>query len=216
MVKTTLWQDDYWLPLMQVYLKKPVGVKPVYSRDLVQLGMELHIAPQFLAEKMEQIARLDTPRLERIWQNYGENPRRLTRAVRLWREMRGFGAASEFYEGVELNEGFERDFHPLDADKRLMPVSLILVLNLYFQLIPSTMVAMTPEVAQMARLLGVPVDLVVEILRLYQHCDPYLNRKEQGKSALSEACHQIWQRFADDTPEQLSAFAEQLVAYFQS
>jgi hypothetical protein len=97
-----------------------------------------------------------------------------------------------------------------------MPVSLILVLNLYFQLIPSTMVAMTPEVAQMARLLGVPVDLVVEILRLYQHCDPYLNRKEQEKSALSEACHQIWQRFADDTPEQLSAFAEQLVAYFQS
>ena len=215
MVKTNLWQDDYWLPLMQVYLMKPVGVKAVYSRDMVQLGMELHIAPQLLADKMQQIARLDTPRLERIWQNYSESPRRLARAVRLWREMRGFGAASAFYEGVELNEGFERDFRPLDADKRLMPVSLILILNLYFQLIPDTMVAATPEVVQTANLIGVPVELVVEVLRLYQQCDPYLNRKSSTTSALKEPCQQVWQRFADETPEQLSAFAEQLEAYFK-
>lgn len=215
MAKTTLWQDDYWLPLMQVYLKKPVGVKPVYSRDLVQLGMELHIAPQLLVPKMEQIARLDTPRLERMWKTYGENPRHLARAVRLWSEMRGFGAAGDFYEGVELNESFERDFRPLTADGRLMPVSLILILNLYFQLIPDTMVAQTPEVTEQAKLLGVPADTVVEVLRLYQQCDPYLNRKDATASALKEPCQEVWHRFEDETPEQLAALAEQLEAYFR-
>lgn len=29
MARNQQWQDDYWLPLMQLYLKKPVGVKPV-------------------------------------------------------------------------------------------------------------------------------------------------------------------------------------------
>ena len=40
------WQDDYWLLLMQLYLKKPVGMKPKYCRSLVELSLELHIAPE--------------------------------------------------------------------------------------------------------------------------------------------------------------------------
>ena len=104
--KTNVWQDEYWLPVLQLYLQRPVGVKPLYQRNAVQLCMELHVAPKTLHERQSQIAQLSTPRLERIWQTYSENPRRLARAVRLWREMRGFGAASEFYEGVEVQETF--------------------------------------------------------------------------------------------------------------
>ena len=30
-----LWSDEYWLLLMQLYLKKPEGVKPIYNRQLL-------------------------------------------------------------------------------------------------------------------------------------------------------------------------------------
>ncbi|MBR1933067.1 MAG: hypothetical protein IJ841_05225 [Prevotella sp.] len=215
MAKTNVWQDEYWLPVLQLYLQRPVGVKPLYQRDAVQLCMELHVAPKTLHERQTQIAQLSTPRLERIWQTYSENPRRLARAVRLWREMRGFGAASEFYEGVEVQETFEKDFRPLAEDGRLTPVALILVLDLYFQLVPQTMVAQTPEVAELARLLGVSPGLVEEVLHLYQLCDPYLNRQEVTFSALLLPCQQVWQRFANGDTGQLNALAGELKEYYR-
>ena len=216
MGKNTVWQDDYWLLLMQVYLRKPVGVKPLFSRDMVALSMELHIAPQALQERMKQIARLETPRIERIWQTYSDSPRRLARAVRLLREMKGFGAADEFYEGVEVQETFEKDFRPLAEDGRLTPAMLIMVLNLYFQLTPATMVSETPEVQQLARLLKVAGSDVVELLDVYQHCDPYLNRKEVMLSPLLLPCQQMWQRFGNDDPNRLADYAKELEAYFRS
>jgi hypothetical protein len=127
MARNQDWQNDYWLLLMQVYLKKPVGVKPVYSKIMVDLSMELHIAPQILFNKMCEIANLETPRIERIWQEYGANPRRLNRAVSLFRQMKGFGNNEEFYEGVDLQETFERDFRPINDDTPVTPVMLILV-----------------------------------------------------------------------------------------
>ena len=60
MAKNTVWHDDYWLLLMQIFLQKPVGMKPLYSRAMVDLSLELHIAPQVLHSKMQQIARLET------------------------------------------------------------------------------------------------------------------------------------------------------------
>ena len=52
MAKNQLWHDDYWLLLMQLYLHKPVGVKPMYSRQMVELSIELHIAPQQLFARL--------------------------------------------------------------------------------------------------------------------------------------------------------------------
>ena len=216
MAKNNAWQDDYWLPLMQLYLKRPVGEKPMYAREAIDLCMELHIAPQALAQRMKQIATLSTPRIERIWQTYAENPRRLARAVRLWREMRGFGDASSFYEGVDVTEGFERDFRPLEEDARLTPVMLILILDLYFRLTPITMVASTPEVQELARLMKVEATLVVEVLNTFQACDPYLNRNEAESNKLLTPCKQVWQRYGNGEIEQLAAFAEELKNYFRT
>ena len=153
MAKDSKWQDEYWLLLMQIYLQKPVGIKPMYSRAMVDLSLELHIAPERLFNKMCQIANLETPRVEHIWEVYGNNPRKLARAVRLFREMKGFNNSDAFYDGVELNESFERDFRPLEEDERFTPVMLILILDLYFRLTPQTMVAETPEVQELARLI---------------------------------------------------------------
>jgi hypothetical protein len=174
MAKNQIWQDDYWLLLMQLYLRKPTGVKPMYCKPLVDLSLELHIAPQQLHARMAQIDRLDTPRIERLWQEYSRNPKRLTRAVQLLRNMIGFNNADGFYEGVEVEETFERDFRPLPEDEQLTPVMLTLILNLYFQLTPLTMVTDTPEVRNLASLLRISAQKVVEVLEIFQYCDPYV------------------------------------------
>ena len=215
MAKKQLWQDDYWLLLMQQYLSRPAGIKPTYSRGMVELSMELHIAPEELHERMGDIARLRTPRIERIWQEYGENPRRLKRAVQLLRQMTGFNSGGDFYEGVDIQETFEVDFRPIAEDERLTPVMLILMLDLYFRLTPITMVSETPEVQELARLMHIPTALVVDVLDVYQHCDPYLNRKDVCFNPLMLPCQQIWQRYGNGDSRQLADYAEQLKAYFE-
>lgn len=214
MARNQKWQDDYWLLLMQLYLKKPAGVKPMYSKGMIDLALELHIAPQILFNKMCEIANLETPRIERIWTEYGKNPRRLKRAVTLWHQMRGFGN-EQFFEGVDVQETFERDFRPISTDSRIIPVMLVIILDQYFRLTPVTMVAETPEIRQLASLLKLPVQDIVDIMGLFQHCDPYLRRKTTADSPLLKACQEIWQRYGNMDTEQLASYARQLKEYFK-
>ena len=215
MAKDFKWQDEYWLLLMQIYLQKPAGVKPMYSRQMVDLSLELHISPERLFNRMCQIANLETPRIEHIWEVYGNNPRKLSRAVRLWREMRGFNNADIFYEGVEVNEGFERDFRPVAEDTEITPVMLILILDLYFHLTPQTMVAETPEVQELARLLKMKSKEVAEVMDVFQHCDPYLNRRDVIFHPMLIPCQEIWRRFGNSDIEALASYAEQLKEYYR-
>lgn len=216
MAKNSKWQDEYWLLLMQIYLQKPVGMKPMYCRAMVDLSIELHIAPNLLFNKMCQIANLETPRIEHIWETYGNNPRKLARAVSLWREMNGFNNALEFYEGVETTESFEKDFKPIAEDEVLTPVMLILILDLYFRLTPITMVPETPEVQELARMMKLKSAQVADVLEVFQHCDPYLNRKDVTFSPLLIPCQQIWRRFGNANTEDLASYANQLKAYFKN
>ena len=215
MAKNLKWQDEYWLLLMQIYLQKPVGVKPMYNRKMVELSMELHIAPNILFNKMCQIANLETPRIEHIWETYGNNPRKLARAVSLFREMNGFNNASLFYEGVETAESFEKDFKPIAEGEKLTPVMLILILDEYFRLTPITMVPETPEVQQLARLLKLKPQEVVDVLEVFQYCDPYLKHKDAMTNPLLAPCQLIWRRFGNANTEDLASYAEQLKEFFK-
>ena len=215
MAKNQLWNDDYWLLLLQLYLRKPVGLKPMYNRDLVNLSLELHIAPQQLHQRLNDIDNLETPRIERIWREYGENSQRLTRAVRLLREMKGFNSAGDFFEGVAIEETFEGDFRPLAENSRLMPFMLVMILDLYFRLTPATMVKETPEVRDLASLMKIPTTLIVDVLQIFQHLDPYLRHKGEPINALLQPCRQIWERYANMDTDQLAEYAEQLSAYFK-
>ena len=210
MAKNAKWSDDYWLLLMQIYLQKPVGIKPMFHRKMVDLSLELHMPPNFLFNKMCQIANLETPRIEHIWETYGRNPKKLARAVSLWREMRGYGHANAFYEGVEVQETFEKDFRPVNKETTMTPVMMTLILDLYFRLTPITMVPETPEVQELAKLIKVRPQEVIEIMKLFQYCDPYLNRKDQPDSTLLSPCQVIWRRYGNAETEQLAAYAEQL------
>ena len=215
MAKNSKWQDEYWLLLLQLYLEKPVGIKPMYSRGMVNLSLELHIAPSALFNKMCQIAHLETPRVERFWELYGNNPKKLKRAVNLLREMWGFNNAMEFYDGVETNESFEKDFKPVADGVTLTPVALTLILDLYFRLTPITMVPETPEVQELAKLIKQKPETVVEVLETFMHCDPYLNRKDVVMGDLMLACQQVWRRFGNANPEELASYAEQLKEYYK-
>lgn len=209
------WSDDYWLLLMQIYLQKPVGIKPMYSRKMVDLSLELHIVPNILFARMCQIANLETPRIEHLWETYGNNPQKLSRAVKLWREMRGYGFADAFYEGVEVNETFERDFRPIAGKGSMTPVMLILILDQYFRLTPNTMVVETPEIQELARLIKKTPLEVADAMEVFQHCDPYLNRKDVTFSPLLLPCTEVWRRFGNANTEELASYAAQLKEYFK-
>ncbi|MBQ8047772.1 MAG: hypothetical protein IJ196_07605 [Prevotella sp.] len=234
MAKHPLWSDEYWLLLMQIYLRKPVGVKPLYSKQVVGLALELHIPPQFLYEQMFRLRALDTPQIEKLWERYGKSPRRLARGVQLLRQMKGFGQASDFYDGVTIQESFERDFKPIEVDGSwmktdltavkageakesdcLMPIHLVMVLDLYFRLTPSTMVKETPEVVELSRLMSVPTGTIVDVMEVFRVCDPYLKNDDFIIHPLLDSCFSTWRKYADDKPERLASLAAQLKNYFK-
>lgn len=210
-----LWSDEYWLLLLQLYQHKPAGVKPLYSRQLVKLSLELHIPPQNLYEQQFVLRQRNMPVMRLIWETYGDNQRKLNRDVRKLRALKGFGQPKEFYEGVEVKETFEKDFMPLSQNERLKPVMLIMILDLYFRLTPITMVTETPEVKEMAKTLKLAPATVVEILDVFQFCDPYLNRDDLMISPLLLPCQEIWTRYGNDNPNKLSSLAAQLHEYFR-
>lgn len=215
MARDDLWREEYWLLLMQLYLRKPVGVKATYSRPMVDLSMELHIPPQVLREKMFRLRSTDTPRMERLWEKYGHSPRKLTNEVRKLRQMAGFSNAGEFYAGVEVSESFERYFRPIDGRPELKPLMLVMILDLYFRLTPITMVEKTPEIQHLAKVMKVKPGTVVEVMEIFQIYDPYLDRGEIIFSALLAPCREVWQRYGSDRFEELSALSAQLVEYFK-
>ena len=140
-----LWNDDYWLLVLQLYLKRPTGVKAVYAREAVDLAVELHLPPQFIHQQLQEMDRRDRLVLQLVWKTYAQKPRRLAKDITRLRKMKGFGCEQAFYEGVEVRNTFEDFFLPLTEDHELKPVMLVLVLDLYFRLVPHTMVVDTPE-----------------------------------------------------------------------
>ena len=214
MTRHTNWTDECWVPLLRLYLSKPAGPKPAYSRPVVDLALRLHVPPEELHARMGAFSELGQPMVERIWRDYASSPRRLARAADMVMRMTGFGNAEEFYRGVAINETFERDFRPIDGMEGVVPVMLILTLDLYFRLVPPTMVAQTPEVAALARLMRADVQLVVDALQAFLHLDPCFMRPAPAEGPLLDACRDVWHRYGNADPTRLAAYAEQLKDYF--
>ncbi|MBQ9222932.1 MAG: hypothetical protein IJ166_04285 [Prevotella sp.] len=213
MAKNALWSDEYWLLLMRLYLRKPEGVKPMYSKEMVKLALELHIPPQFLYEQMFRLRQLDTPRLGRLWETYSKNPNKLARGIKKLRQMKGW--RDELFDGVEIIESWELDFKPLPVHTGIMPITLIIILDQYFRLTPITMVKDTPEIQDLAKMLKLKPELIVEIMEIFQLCDPYLNKDMMIVDDLLHPCQQIWKRYGNDNPQKLAAYAAQLKEYFR-
>ena len=222
MARRPIWHDDYWLLLIKLFLKRPQGVKRLYSKDLVDVALELHLHPTYIHRKLMQLRSIDTPRLQRMWDRYATSPRRLSRGIALLRQMKGFGNADAFFAGVtEETETWEKDFQPIaftlpdgKPNTSLTPAMLIMILDLYFRLIPLTMVPETPEVQALAKLMRITPAQVASVMEVFRVCDPYITSEEFIVSPLLTPCMEVWKRFGND-PEQLTALAAQLKDYWK-
>lgn len=214
------WNDDFWPLVIQIYLKKPLGIKPLYCRDMVNLALELHIPPQVIHRKMSYLRKSPTPTLRRKMDIYSKKPQWLKKACRNIRQQQGLGSGGALYDNVETRETFELDFRPVNAATAMMmgrplftPVMLIMLLDLYFRLMPATMVRETPEVRETAELLDISPKDVVDILEVFQYCDPFIETTDSLMDPMLPPCHRIWERYADDI-EKLSVKAQQLKYYW--
>lgn len=222
MARRPIWHDDYWLLLIKLFLKRPQGVKRLYSKDLVDVALELHLHPTYIHRKLMQLRSIDTPRLQRMWDRYATSPRRLSRGIALLRQMKGFGNADAFFAGVtEETETWEKDFQPIaftlpdgKPNTSLTPAMLIMILDLYFRLTPLTMVPETPEVQALAKLMRITPAQVASVMEVFRVCDPYITSEEFIVSPLLTPCMEVWKRFGND-PEQLTALAAQLKDYWK-
>lgn len=222
MARRPIWHDDYWLLLIKLFLKRPQGVKRLYSKDLVDVALELHLHPTYIHRKLMQLRSIDTPRLQRMWDRYATSPRRLSRGIALLRQMKGFGNADAFFAGVtEETETWEKDFQPIaftlpdgKPNTSPTPAMLIMILDLYFRLTPLTMVPETPEVQELAKLMRINPTQVASVMEVFRVCDPYITSEEFIVSPLLTPCMEVWKRFGND-PEQLTALAAQLKDYWK-
>lgn len=194
----------------------------MYSRDTVRLALELHIPPQVIYQKMFALRQQLPPSLERFMETVGRNPKRLALTCKKLRALNGMGNAGEFYDDVKVNETFELDFRPVNAPTAqltglplITPVMLVMILDLYFQLIPTTMVAETPDVKELAKLLDIRAEDVAYVLGIYLRCDPFVQTPEDCDDPLLEPCRKIWEKYAYDDPTVLSNMARQLECYWK-
>ena len=216
MTKHSQWHEEYWLLIMQLYLRKPVGIKPRYSREAIDLCLDLHLSPGLVFEKMCMLANIETPKMEILWEKFGNNPSRLAKMIKRVRQMNGFNNAEEFYKNVEINETFEKNFKPIDEEfGQLTPMMLILILNLYFKLTPITMVVETPEIISLEKLIKVQPEVIVDVMDIFQHCDPYLHRNDIIIHPLLQSCQNVWTRYGGGSIDRLDKFAQELMEYFR-
>lgn len=212
-----LWNDEYWPLVIQLYFTRPAGVKAMYSKGVVHLGMELHIPPAYIHERLQEVDNPLLPSVQRLKALYQGNTRRLNRDAKTLRQMAGFGSAGAFYEGVMTDTRFERFFRPVADDTCFTPAMLTLVLNLYFQLVPDTMTALTPEVTHLARHLHVTPQQVVTALHAFLAADPCVPRRRNAlplPPSLAQAAKTLWQHYDNGNPDKVTEAAGKYGAYF--
>ena len=219
------WNEEYWPLVIQLYENKPRGIKPMYGYDTVKLAIELHIPPGVIYEKMFELRQPSRPSLRRLIKSLAGNREKLNLRCRQLRALQGMGNADEFYEGVALNETFETDFKPVNAPTALMtrrplytPAMLIMILDLYFRLVPQTMVTETPEVKETAKLMDITPQDVTDILDIYTYCDPFMKHADSLIDPMLPPCMRVWRRFCTaEHPDitALSNLAQQMKAYWK-
>lgn len=239
-----LWNDQYWPLIIKLYLAKPMGMKAMYSKGVVDLSIELHIPPFYIYERLEEVERNQRPLLQHLRTLYEGNARRLSRDVKQLRQMAGFGTGGLFFDDVCIDNDFERDYCPVADDTAMTPAMLTLILNLYFQLIPDTMKATTPEVQLLAKRLHVTSDEVVQVLKLCLAEDPCIpeHRRERllgsscaaassvssasvaspatssaagSTASLSQAVNKLWHRYGNGDAIMVEEAAERFNPYFE-
>ena len=216
MIESPSWNDEYLLFLMQLYLKSPIGIKPLYSKSLVNLSLELHIEPQTILKKLQEFAenKDKTPSLKLLWDTYSKDEKKLDETISQIRKMRGFGKPDKFYKNVQTVSSFESQFLPIEGYKNISPVMLIMVLYVYPTILPTAMEETTPEIVELSKTIDLKPRSVLKIMKTFLMCDPIMNREKDENDTLYQACLEVWREYANDTPDKIKKKVEELKDYF--
>lgn len=150
-MNTEQWTTEEAILVLELYMSKPKGMKSATDKNLVNLAQLLGRTPESLCRRMQKFQQ--------------------------WYPVLPFDTEESIYNGE--NPAIWNDYfaQPRKAHKEA-PVILeefcigTLVLNLYFQLIISTMNEKVPEVIELSKLVKRPAKNIANMLLAYALLDP--------------------------------------------
>jgi hypothetical protein len=77
------------------------------------------------------------------------------------------------------------------------------------------MVVETPEIINLGKVIKIKPETLVDVMDVFQHCDPYLHRNDIIITPLLQPCQNIWKRYGNEALDKLGKFAEELMEYFK-
>lgn len=191
-MKAEQWTQEESVLVLDLYMSKPAGLKPVTNESLTHLAQLLGRTPEAVFRRMQKFQQwypvLPFGMNEEIFQD--ENPA-------IWSEY--FNQPKKVHSEA-----------PAILDEWCAET---LVLNLYFQLIISTMNEKVPEVVELSKLVKRPAKEIVEMLYAYAALDPFLKTPQPSELAISPICHHLWNRYADDM-DKLSHVAKYIESHY--
>ena len=180
--------------------------------------MQLHLKPADIVDRLDTVHTHSNAQVERLLVHYTAHPKLLRRDAGLLASMSGFGNSSAFYDGVATAEPhFVRMYRPMHGTP-YTPAMLTVMLDLYFRLVPATMVPTTPEVVDMARRTGLAVEQVIEVLHTFLYIDPCARHRDGSAPAcaalLTTLCGNVWHDLDDGNPMTVAREAEKYLQYY--
>lgn len=171
------WSTEESILVLDLYMNKPKGMKPATDETLVNLAQLLGRTPESLCRRMQKFQQ--------------------------WYPVLPFDTEETLYN--DENPAIWNDYfaQPRKAHKEA-PAILeefcidTLVLNLYFQLIISTMNEKVPEVVELSKLVKRPAKAVADMLLSYASLDPFMKDTPTMNVSASPIQQQLWNRYADD------------------
>ncbi|WP_106485218.1 hypothetical protein [Bacteroides sp. Marseille-P3684] len=186
------WSKEESLLVLDLYLSKPVGMKSVTDETLVDRAQLLGRTPDAFCRRMMQFQQ--------------------------WYPVLPFDAGEDVF-GDDNPAVWSIYFGQPKLAHREAAALLkdfcigTLVLNLYFQLIISTMNEKVPEVMALARQVKRPAKEIVALLHVYAALDPFVKDHPADDLAIPSVYRQLWSRYADDM-DKLSRVAKYVEGHY--
>ncbi len=196
-MKIAKWTKEESVLVLDLYFRKPVGMKKKDSPLILDLAQTIGRTPSAVYRRMYEFLRW-YPTIPLFYCEDVEDENDPFQPF--WHEY--------FTDSKKLHK---------DAEAYLSEIRIYtLTLHLYFHLLPDTMVPKVPEVVALAKLVRKPVNTIVEILHNYLSCDPFMRGKtQQASTTLEKLCSLVWKRYEGNLPK-LNSAAEHITAFYQS
>lgn len=191
-MRTEQWTKEESVLVLDLYMNKPIGLKPVTDESLTNLAQLLGRTPEAVFRRMQKFQQ--------------------------WYPVLPFDADEDIYQ--DENPSVWSDYFNQPKKAHSEAPALIdewcagtLVLNLYFQLIISTMNEKVPEVVELSRVVKRPAKDIVDMLYAYASLDPFLKTNQYSGQTVSPICRHLWERYADDM-DKLSHVAKYIESHY--